>query len=422
MSNLPKGWELKTLGELVSILTDYTANGSFASLKENVTYFNEPNFAALVRTTDLKKKEFKPERFTDKRGYEFLKKSALYGGEILMANVGSIGEIYIVPEVDFPMTLAPNMYLIKYNDNLINTYAYYFMNSSIFINQLLSKIASTTLQAVNKANFKSIKIPLPPLEEQKKIADILSTVDKKIAFVEENINATEELKKGLMQKLLTEGIGHTDFKDSGLSIVYELKKIPQDWNLEKLNFLANKITDGAHFTPTYVSEGIPFLRVTDLKSKDILNSDIKFIPESEHIELIKRCKPEYGDILYSKNGTIGLTRLVDWEWEFSIFVSLCLIKPKIEIIDKNYLKYYLESNMVLNQIRIRSKQGTVTNLHLEEIRDFFVTVPPLAEQKQIAEILSTVDNKLENLKEKKQSFEELKKGLMQKLLTGEVRV
>ncbi len=83
MSNLPKDWELKTLGELVSILTDYTANGSFASLKENVTYFNEPNFAALVRTTDLKKKNSIPERFTDKRGYEFLKKSALYGGEII---------------------------------------------------------------------------------------------------------------------------------------------------------------------------------------------------------------------------------------------------------------------------------------------------------------------------------------------------
>ncbi len=203
LGRIPQGWELKTLGELVFILTDYTANGSFASLKENVTYFNEPNFAALVRTTDLKKKEFKPERFTDKRGYEFLKKSALYGGEILMANVGSIGEVYIVPEVDFPMTLAPNMYLIKYNDNLINTYAYYFMNSSIFINQLLSKIASTTLQAVNKANFKSIKIPLPPLEEQKKIADILSTVDKKLENLKEKKQSFEELKKGLMQKLLT---------------------------------------------------------------------------------------------------------------------------------------------------------------------------------------------------------------------------
>ena len=203
LGRIPQGWELKTLGELVFILTDYTANGSFASLKENVTYFNEPNFAALVRTTDLKEKEFKPERFTDKRGYEFLKKSALYGGEILMANVGSIGEVYIVPEVDFPMTLAPNMYLIKYNDNLINTYAYYFMNSSIFINQLLSKIASTTLQAVNKANFKSIKIPLPPLEEQKKIADILSTVDKKLENLKEKKQSFEELKKGLMQKLLT---------------------------------------------------------------------------------------------------------------------------------------------------------------------------------------------------------------------------
>ena len=393
MSNLPKGWE-------------------------------EVNFDNFFKTISAKKYQIQKKDYLQKsiypvidQGQKFIIAYSNQSDKLLKNSSGLIifgDHTRIIKFIDFDFIVgADGTQILDTKSNVDIKFAYY----TLLFKEIVSLGYSRHFKIIKEFNYL-----VPPLEEQKKIADILSTVDKKIAFVEENINATEELKKGLMQKLLTEGIGHTEFKDSGLSIVYELKKIPQDWNLEKLNFLANKITDGAHFTPTYVSEGIPFLRVTDLKSKDILNSDIKFIPESEHIELIKRCKPEYGDILYSKNGTIGLTRLVDWEWEFSIFVSLCLIKPKIEIIDKNYLKYYLESNMVLNQIRIRSKQGTVTNLHLEEIRDFFVTIPPLAEQKQIAEILSTVDKKLENLKEKKLFFEELKKGLMQKLLTGKVRV
>ena len=426
MSNLPKDWELKTLGELVSILTDYTANGSFASLKENVTYFNEPNFAALVRTTDLKKKEFKPERFTDKRGYEFLKKSALYGGEILMANVGSIGEVYIVPEVDFPMTLAPNMYLIKYNDNLINTYAYYFMNSSIFINQLLSKIASTTLQAVNKANFKSIKIPLPPLEEQKKIADILSTVDKKIAFVEENINATEELKKGLMQKLLTEGIGHTEFKDS------ELGRIPESWEVRKLNdMIENKSIlshlDGNHggLYPTqseFVSSGVPYISANMIKNSRIDFSNSKYLTK-ERASLFRKGVAKNNDILFAHNATVGPVALLKTKLEYVILsTTLTYYRCDSLKLSNLYILYYMQSPKFVNQYEKTMKQSTRNQIPITQQRNLYFVLPPLEEQKQIAEILSTVDKKLENLKEKKQSFEELKKGLMQKLLIGEVRV
>ena len=416
MSNLPKDWELKTLGELVSILTDYTANGSFASLKENVTYFNEPNFAALVRTTDLKKKEFKPERFTDKRGYEFLKKSALYGGEILMANVGSIGEVYIVPEVDFPMTLAPNMYLIKYNDNLINTYAYYFMNSSIFINQLLSKIASTTLQAVNKANFKSIKIPLPPLEEQKKIADILSTVDKKIAFVEENINATEELKKGLMQKLLTEGIGHTEFKDS------ELGRIPESWKVVKLEEVCTKIVGGgtpSKNEPDYWNNGtIPWVTPSEFtKSKSNYISVTESKISEEGLKNSSATLLAIGTVIMSSRATIGECKINTIE----ITTNQGFISFQCnDLLNNLYLLYFIKQNKP-NILKI-SSGSTFLEVSRTSMKNFSIAIPPLEEQKQIAEILSTVDKKLENLKEKKQSFEELKKGLMQKLLTGEVRL
>ncbi|MCB9328411.1 MAG: restriction endonuclease subunit S [Lewinellaceae bacterium] len=80
-------WGEKEIGEIIELLADYTANGSFASLKENVTYYSEDNYAVLVRTTDLEKKKFEPQRYTDERGYKFLKKTSLFGGEIILANV-----------------------------------------------------------------------------------------------------------------------------------------------------------------------------------------------------------------------------------------------------------------------------------------------------------------------------------------------
>lgn len=152
------------------------------------------------------------------------------------------------------------------------------------------------------------------------------------------------------------------------------------WPIFELSEVTTKITDGAHFTPTYVETGVPFLRVTDITES---STSKKFIPQEEHDELIKRCHPEKGDVLYSKNGTIGIAKLVDWDWKFSIFVSLCLIKPKKELLDPHYLKCFLNSDTAYAQATARSKSGTVTNLHLVDIKTIKIPLPPLATQQAI---------------------------------------
>ncbi len=193
--------------------------------------------------------------------------------------------------------------------------------------------------------------------------------------------------------------------------------IPEEWDFVKFNKLTLKITDGTHFTPKYLSEGIPFLRVTDIHTKTIEWKSVNKISSVEHMELIKRCNPEKGDILFSKNGTIGITTIVDWDQEFSIFVSLCLIKPLNEKIETKYLYWVLLSRIIKIQIELRSKQLSVQNLHLEEIRDFDIPLPPLNEQQKIASILSNVDASIEATQLIIEKTEKLKKGLMQKLLT-----
>ncbi|RUR72720.1 type I restriction enzyme specificity protein [Chlorogloeopsis fritschii PCC 6912] len=198
--------------------------------------------------------------------------------------------------------------------------------------------------------------------------------------------------------------GYEKYKYSG---VEWLGKIPEHWQAIRLKHITNRIIDGAHFTPTYVSEGIPFLRVTDIvqaKNNSLSLDNIKFIPEEEHNTLSLRCKPERGDLLYSKNGTIGVPRVVDWDFDFSIFVSLCLIKVIKQKVNVEFLQYSLLGKLTETQINIGAKSNTVTNLHLDKIKEFWVTLPPLDEQEAIARFLDYKTKQIDDLIAKKETL------------------
>lgn len=218
--------------------------------------------------------------------------------------------------------------------------------------------------------LKGFEIPLPPLPEQKRIAAILDKADALRRKRQQAIQLADDfLSAQFLQKF-------GDPKDS-------------PFGSRSLKDVALKVTDGAHFTPTYVDSGIPFLRVTDINRGEVDWSKVKYIPLEEHQELIKRCKPEKGDVLYSKNGTIGVPRLIDWDQEFSIFVSLCLIKPNPNYLRGRYLYSFLQTPFALKQATQKAKSATVTNLHLVEIKEIKLPVPSLAIQD---EWLDFVDN------------------------------
>ena len=192
------------------------------------------------------------------------------------------------------------------------------------------------------------------------------------------------------------------YKESG---VEWLGKIPNSWKFSKLKYHTSKIIDGAHFTPTYIDDegGVPFLRVTDLHNSEINLINVKKIPKEEHIELIKRCEPKKGDLLLSKNGTIGLMKIVDWDWEFSVFVSLCLIKFEKTLLN-SFFYYFFKSNVVERQIFESSQKTSVTNLHLEKIKELRITIPPIEEQIQIANYLNKKITQLDTLIAKKEKL------------------
>lgn len=206
------------------------------------------------------------------------------------------------------------------------------------------------------------------------------------------------------------------------SLIKNNFNLPSKWQICKLEDVTHKIIDGTHHTPTYTESGVPFLRVTDVQTKEINFAKLKFVSAEEHQLLIKRCNPEKGDLLYSKNGTIGIPKIVDWDWEFSVFVSLALIKPNHKLVNVEYLKYFLESEITKWQIKQRAKQGTVTNLHLEEIREFEIVVHELPIQQKIAHILSTIDQVIERTAQAIQKYQAIKEGMMQDLFSRGIEV
>ena len=186
-------------------MTDYVANGSFQSLRENVSVSDGRDYSLYVRLTDLRLGlGHENQKYTDKQSYDFLKKSSLFGGELLMANIGAnVGEVWQMPQVDMPATLAPNMLMTKFKKRAYSKFVYYFLSSSFGQNRISRAIAGSGHPKINKTDLKKVKVLLPPLEEQQKIATVLTNADKGIELLEQQLADLQQEKKALMQVLLT---------------------------------------------------------------------------------------------------------------------------------------------------------------------------------------------------------------------------
>lgn len=293
-------------------------------------------------------------------------------------------------------------------------------------------LAKNLRSSLTEDNFGAILTIQPPLEEQQQIADYLDKkcgeIDRVIETEKLVIEKLKEYKQSIITEAVTKGLDKSvPLKDSGIEWI---GKIPQHWEVWKLSRLSKQIIDGTHSTPTYTQEGIPFLRVTDISALQNINDDIDFenvmyIPINEHEELVKRCKPEKGDLLVSKNGSIGIPKIINWDSPFSIFVSLCLIKVTSKVLVE-YLYYYFRSTLIWTEIAIGGKTGTITNLHLDKIKEFRIPLPNINEQKSIIEYLdkkcSEIDKAIADKEQVIEKFTEYKKSLIYECVTGKKRV
>lgn len=204
--------------------------------------------------------------------------------------------------------------------------------------------------------------------------------------------------------------------------------IPDSWKWVRLGNIINKLTDGTHSTPKYIDYGIPFLSVKDISSGRLDFSGCKYISVEEHKELYKRCNAERGDLLLTKVGTTGIPVIVDTDIEFSLFVSVALIKISKGNLNVSFLKYIINSPLVQDQARVNTRGIGNKNWVIRDIANVYFPLPPLAEQNRIVnkieELLPYVEKyalNYEKLEKLNARFpDDMKKSILQYAIQGKL--
>lgn len=167
-------------------------------------------------------------------------------------------------------------------------------------------------------------------------------------------------------------------------------EVPVSWSWCRLGHILLKLSDGTHSTPKYQSTGIPFLSVKDVSNGVLDFSTCKYIAEPEHKELYSRCNPEYGDLLLTKVGTTGIPAIVDTRDEFSLFVSVALLKFNQDLIYNKFLLYEILSPLVQKQAEENTRGVGNKNWVMRDIAKTLIVIPPIEEQYRIVDMIERI--------------------------------
>jgi type I restriction enzyme S subunit len=194
-------WNLIDFGDVIEVLTDYHANGSYEILRKHVKLNSIPDYALMIRTTDLENKNFIDDvKYISKEAYNFLKKSKLYGGEIIINKIGSAGNVYLMPNLNRPVSLGMNAFLLRFKENLNNIFIFYLLSSDYGRSIIKSKVRGAVTKTIRKDAIRSLKMPLPPLKLQKRFADIVDQVENTKQKMRDSLDEMDNHFNALMQR------------------------------------------------------------------------------------------------------------------------------------------------------------------------------------------------------------------------------
>jgi type I restriction enzyme S subunit len=406
IGEVPEEWDVEKISELKQTMY----YGVTAKATEEDTDLR------LLRTTDIVNFNFKTENLpfceiTEKKSD--LSKYFLKKGDIVVARAGTVG-ISVLVDNDLNDAIFGS-YLIKIvfnHEKVFMKFIHYYFQSQLYWNNL-SSAQGSTIKNINLPFLNSLMMPLPPLPEQQKIAEILSTADEAIQKVNEQIALTQQLKKGMMQELLTRGIGHTKFKET------EIGEIPEEWDLKPFGEILQirKRKNRGKLEKLYT---IPM----DLIPENGTYCEYRAVVSNE---IIPPTYCESGDVLLPKitpsveNGKQGIVPNLPTGHAFATSEVYPIVAENTLT---NLFTFYLLKMDLFRKPLINSMVGTTGRQRVpkDSLFNLMFPVPTITEQNRITEILSSVDGELNLLDQKRQYMETIKKGIMEDLLTGKVRV
>lgn len=281
-------------------------------------------------------------------------------GDILVSTVRpNLNGVARVPEALDGATASTGFCILRPKPSKLDAnYLFHWVRSPQFVSDMVRKATGASYPAVSDKIIGQSDIPLPSLGEQKRISAILDQADELRRKRKRSLDRLNQLGQAIFVEMF--GNGGVD-------------------ELQELASVCDMITDGTHYTPTYAATGVVFLSAKNVTKRRIDWDNVKYIPESLHIELQRRVKPQINDVLLAKNGTTGVAALVDRDCVFDIYVSLALLRPSKKVLPK-YLLEAINWDKTRRQFDSSLKGIGVSNLHLVDIRSAVIPMPSIDKQ------------------------------------------
>jgi len=335
------------------------------------------------------------------------KKPLVKGPGIIVGRKGSVGAVTWVGNDFWPIDTT--YYISKEQTKEDLKWLFYLL----FNINLVRLNAATGVPGLNRDELYSEIVPCPPHNEQRKIAENLSTVDEAIEKTAQIIEKAKEVKRGLMQNLLSRGIGHRKFKKT------EIGEIPAEWEAVKIKDITEKFFNGG--TPdtgnkNYWGGNIPWITGADFEDQKI--KQIRRYTTDEGVKSSATNVISKGNLLVVTRTGVGKIAIAPFDIAISQDITGVILDSKKAL--SRYIYWYLDYKS--NRLKSIIQGTSINGLLREDLESFVVPLPNLNEQKKITKILSSINEEIEKESRHKEQLESLKKGLMQILLTGQVRV
>lgn len=374
--------KLKDIGTIITGNTPSKKNNEYYE-SDDILFVKPSDIEENYITSICKSEEYISEKARNKA-------RILPEGSVLVTCIGTIGKVGILKK---EASCNQQINAIIPNEKVNSKYLAYLIQSKQKILQF--KANAPVVPIINKTDFSEIEIKICDIKQQQEIVRQLDSIKK---IIDIRKKQKEELNK-LIKSKFVKMFG--DIKDT-------------KYNVVKLEELTNLITDGEHKKPNYTERGKPFISVLNITTGELKFNNCKFVSDEDSLKFQKRCKPERNDILYTKVGTYGRSAIVNTDREFSLYVSVCLIKPKSELINPIFLNYTMKQPYVKAQADKCIKGIGVPDLHLIEIKKFNIILPPIEIQNQFAKIVEQTDKQKFEIEKSQKKVEDLYNALIEK--------
>ncbi|WEL23333.1 Type I restriction enzyme, S subunit [Candidatus Nanohalovita haloferacivicina] len=409
-----EGWTSEKIGDI------FDGIKSGGTPKRGKDKYWEGGDIPFVKIEDLNRQQgdgiSDAKEYTTQQAIEDGKTRIYDPGTILLTIYGTLGETGIVTA-----PVSTNQGIIGLWDPKDTNIQFARYALDFEQDRLASKKRETTQANIGKNILKLHEIPHPPKSEQRRIASVLYNVDQAISKTEEIIEQTQRVKKGLMQDLMNEGIDGRELKE--VRIGPKTFELPENWEKKQMLEVSTEIRNGfvGTATPYYEEGGIPYLQSFNVRPNKIDSEDEMVEISEEFHEDNQDTRIYEGNMLTVQSGHIGESAIVPERYDNANCHALIITRFDEKEVYPEYVAYFMNSEIGRSLIKSVSVGTTVKHLNTSDLRKFEMPIPPLKEQKRIAEILSTYENQIRTYKEEKEQLQSLKKGLMQDLLTGSVR-